>query len=637
MNTFTGMQMSYEGQIIEIGDIVGEAVEAVNTYLATQPALLTTMGKYPDAKFYYAQSPDVDIIVNTFADQINNPDSVLRERVYTEVMNMIWPMLLQMSSDYVNISFEDVLEYEAALNGTNKEYADYVIGHTSKLKSIAVYLAFEKAIIDASDLEMMDANAIIKLASGIGDVFSGLQEKVEAYMGANMDAEQLAKAAMVAMYLPDELKTMSTVLIEDKTIEGLLNLFARMLIGNGIGCHPSAKGHDSLTAAIVDSYENSYTATDAATEKIRAAIDKIVYACEKYGPQDSNYYEVTDDSYYVAFGDGTATSTDFDDYVDMFAKEFRLDYKNLSQNGLLIQDAGAVIAENQADIAKADLISVGYGNVTLLEEALEAGMSSVLGNPISYDWAGLVTQGGVPYVEGVLSGIREELVNSGMGGKFTYNLGGVLSIEVDTTDFVMATLENYMYNAMAYAVTLPEYVNAIRKINPDATVLVVSMYNPLKGRSVDFDGKILPIGDALDKVVEAATLHATIYSALTEKVIFVEAYDVENVKLGDTMSIVEFTGAIMAKFGLYPSEAGHTYIKDQLKNALDINVTKALSGDVNLDGAVNIMDATEIQRYSAMIVDLSDEQKAVADVNGDGDINVLDATTLQMYLAGFVA
>lgn len=648
MNTFTGMQMSYEGQLIPLGDIVGEAVEAVNTYLSVQPALMQTMGKYPQAKFYYAQSPDVDIIVNTFADQIQNPESVLRERVYTEIMDMIWPMLLQMSGDYVNISFDEILAYEAALNGSNKEYAEYVTNNTSKIMSIAVYLAFEKAIIDASDLEVLDANAIIKLASGLSDVFGGLQEKVEKYMGENLDAVQMAKAAMVAVYLPDALKTqvyqflalpdaMSTVLLQDKTLEGLFNLFARMLIGNGIGCHPSAKGHDSLTAAIVDSYENSYTATDAATLKIRAAIDKILYACEKYGPQDSNYYEVTDDSYYVALGDGTATSTDYDDYADLFAKEFQLDYKNLSANGLLIHNAGSVIAENQADIAKADLISVGFGNVTLLEESLQAGVSSAIGNPVTYDWSALVGEGYVSYVEDMLSGIRAELVAQGVSGNFTYNIGGMIPIDIDVTEFVMAMLENYMYNATAYAVTMPEYVNAIRKINPDATVLVVGMYNPLKGRSVDFDGKLIPIGDLLDKVVRAATIHASMYCSLTEKVIYVEAPDVENVKVGDTMSMVEFVGAVMAKFGLYPNEAGHTYIKDQLVNALDINVTKTLTGDVNLDGAVNIMDATEIQRGEAKIVELTDEQKAVADVNADGVVNVLDATAMQMYFAGITS
>ncbi|MBQ8860052.1 MAG: hypothetical protein IJ015_01780 [Ruminococcus sp.] len=647
MNTFTGMDLSYEGQVIPLGEVVSEAVEAVNIYLSTQPVVLQILEKYPEAKFYYAESPDVDIIVNTFASQINNPESVLRERVYEEIMNMVWPMLLQMSGDYVNITFEEVLAYEQALNGSNKAYADYVKNNTSKIMSIAVYLAFEKAIIDASDLEVLDATALLKLVSGIGDVFNGLQEKVEAYMGENIDAANMAKAAMVAVYLPDELKTevykflalpnaMSTVLIQDKTIEGLFNLFARMLIGNGIGCHPSAAGHDSLTQAIIASYENDYTASDAASQKLEVAVQKILYALEKYGPQDSNYYEVNDDSYYVAIGDGSATSVDYVDYVEQFANQYQLDYKNLSQNGLLIQDAGAVVAENYADIAKADLITIGFSNVTLLEKAIDAALVASFSQPQEYDWSALVTEQGVVYVESLLQMVKEEIVASGIGGTFSYDTG-LFKIEIDTTEFVLAMIENYAYNAMVYACGMPEFVNAVREINPDAKVIIVGMYNPFKGRSLDFSGKSLPVGEYLDKVVEAATLHATVYSSLTENVIFVEAPEVENVNKGETMGVVEFIGAVMSKFGLYPNQTGHTYIKDQLVNALDIETTKSLIGDVNMNGYIDIFDATEIQRGVAKIVNLTDEQKKLADVNANGEVDIFDATILQMYLVGKVS
>ncbi|MBQ8539574.1 MAG: dockerin type I repeat-containing protein [Ruminococcus sp.] len=647
MNTFTGMDLSYEGNIIPLGEVVGEAVEAINIYLSTQPSILQVMGKYPDAKFYYAESPDVEVIADTFASQIDNPESVLRERVYSEIMNMVWPMLLQMSSDYVNITFDEVLAYEKALNGTSKEYAEYVTNNTSKIMSIAVYLAFEKATIDASDLEVLDAAALIKLASGFGDVFNGLQEKVEAYMSENMDAEQMVKAGMVAIYLPDELKTevykflalpdaMSTVLVQDKTIEGLLNLFARMLVGNGIGCHPSPAGHDALTAAIIDSYENSYTASDAATDKIRLAIDKILYALEKYGPQDSNYYEVTDDSYYVAIGDGSVTSTDYADYAELFAKENHLEYKNLAKSGLLIQDAGSVLVDNYADIAKADLITVGFSNVTLMEKALEAAINCAVGNPNQYDWSALVTEEGVAYVESFIEMIRAELVNSGISGTFTYTIGGLFSIEIDTTEFVLALLENYAYNALTYAYTMPEYVNAIREINPDAKVIVVGTYNPFKGRTLVFDGKSIAIGEYLEKVVKATTIHSKVYCSLTENVIFVEAPEVENASKGNEMEIVEFVGAIMAKFGLYPNQNGHTYIKDQLVNALDIEITKFPIGDVNMDGEVNVFDVTEIQLNAAGYCEFTDDQARLADVDFNGEVNIFDATTIQLYLAGTI-
>lgn len=59
-----------------------------------------------------------------------------------------------------------------------------------------------------------------------------------------------------------------------------------------------------------------------------------------------------------------------------------------------------------------------------------------------------------------------------------------------------------------------------------------------------------------------------------------------------------------------------------------------LLGDVNLDGKVNISDATEIQKYLAGSVEFSEVRKLNADVNGDGSITVADATAIQKMIVG---
>ena len=56
-------------------------------------------------------------------------------------------------------------------------------------------------------------------------------------------------------------------------------------------------------------------------------------------------------------------------------------------------------------------------------------------------------------------------------------------------------------------------------------------------------------------------------------------------------------------------------------------------GDVNGDGKVNIKDATEIQKATAMLVALADENRKAADVNDDGNVNVKDATAIQKHIA----
>ena len=63
--------------------------------------------------------------------------------------------------------------------------------------------------------------------------------------------------------------------------------------------------------------------------------------------------------------------------------------------------------------------------------------------------------------------------------------------------------------------------------------------------------------------------------------------------------------------------------------------TPTLLGDANLDGAININDVTEIQRYLAEYIKLSKTAKANADFNRDGKVTIDDCTSIQYLLAEF--
>lgn len=64
------------------------------------------------------------------------------------------------------------------------------------------------------------------------------------------------------------------------------------------------------------------------------------------------------------------------------------------------------------------------------------------------------------------------------------------------------------------------------------------------------------------------------------------------------------------------------------------NDTPYMIGDVNLDGHVDVLDATEISKYIVSISTLSDVQRELADYNHDGGINVVDATEIQKFVVG---
>ena len=66
-----------------------------------------------------------------------------------------------------------------------------------------------------------------------------------------------------------------------------------------------------------------------------------------------------------------------------------------------------------------------------------------------------------------------------------------------------------------------------------------------------------------------------------------------------------------------------------------VKVEKKL-GDVNMDGVVDILDVTNIQKYKIGTYDISTyRQKTLSDVNKDGSVTVRDATLIQMYLAHY--
>ncbi len=66
------------------------------------------------------------------------------------------------------------------------------------------------------------------------------------------------------------------------------------------------------------------------------------------------------------------------------------------------------------------------------------------------------------------------------------------------------------------------------------------------------------------------------------------------------------------------------------------DVKICLLGDVNMDGTVSILDATEVQKGLAGLVSLNEYQSKLADVNKDGSVSIIDATQIQKYIAGII-
>ncbi len=68
-----------------------------------------------------------------------------------------------------------------------------------------------------------------------------------------------------------------------------------------------------------------------------------------------------------------------------------------------------------------------------------------------------------------------------------------------------------------------------------------------------------------------------------------------------------------------------------------VTVPDAKLGDVNMDGYVNVKDATLIQKHVAKLVTLDSKQAKLADTNKDGYVSVKDATQIQKLVAKLIS
>lgn len=118
---------------------------------------------------------------------------------------------------------------------------------------------------------------------------------------------------------------------------------------------------------------------------------------------------------------------------------------------------------------------------------------------------------------------------------------------------------------------------------------------------------------------------------------FTSCSSLERVTIPANVTKIAFTAFNVRSDSLtiygYEDSAAENYA--EIKGIPFINlsdVPEPLLGDVNGDGVLSVADATLIQKYSASIINFTDEQMAVADMNGDGAVNVNDATAIQRGL-----
>ena len=357
-------------------------------------------------------------------------------------------------------------------------------------------------------------------------------------------------------------------------------------------------------------------------------VDKAVAGINKLLMQATTSNLVVDDDFtYVALGDGSAAA---DSYVELLAALLNegalangvdaIDFVNAAKAGNTVIS----VRENlPAEVATADLITLGFSNVTFLANA-------IVNANVERDWAKLVGEENVPYVKELLAEVEAKIAEAGLSG--------------DMAATVNSIIEGFAYCNVEYAIELPKLISNIKAVNPDAVIVIVGMYNPLKDATLVIEGATIEISEYIDYLVEGTAIHGLVYSLISGDSIYVNVGDVATLNTKTELGMADLLSLLGTGFApLNPSAAGHETIMAYLAYALNVTYVpevpevvepEGILGDADGDGAVTLLDAQAIMKMYVgedVEVDLD-----VCDLNGDGVVGLVDAQLIMQLYVGLI-
>lgn len=372
--------------------------------------------------------------------------------------------------------------------------------------------------------------------------------------------------------------------------------------------------------AVIEELKNALVEMggEAIVDAVEALNDAVMALIEEATTAD---LVIDDDFKYVAIGDGSAAP---ESYVEKLTAALNAEAAENGVDEIEVVNyakAGNTVAaerENLSDVADADLITVGFSNVEFLSKAI-----ANAGSGAEMDWAAVVGEENVQYVDQLLDEVTAKIAEAG--------------IEGENAVMANAAVEAYAYAAALYATELPELVNDIHAANAEALIIIVGMYNPMKGVTIALDANTtLVIDEYVDYLVKGVGVHGVAYSILSGNSIYVDAPAVQTGNADTELGVMDLLNLIVTEYAsLYPSAVGDDYIAAEIADALNITYVKSepagLLGDADGNGVVNIRDAMLVAQYANKQIGADKLNLDVCDVDGVGNVNIRDAMQIAQY------
>lgn len=499
-----------------------------------------------------------------------------------------------------------------------------------------VKAAFEEALRQVkAALEQLKEDAegaVVSVKEAIAQLYETLKEYQEPVTEAVKATVELLNEALDALekvlnehadeieatILPELLKSVEEIRAELEELEKILRTAT-----------------DATAEELAAALEETFAQLKASVEELLKTADgqvsqlvaEAIAAFEKlYEDATSADYVISKDSYYVAIGDETLAAEN--SYADVLAAELNIAYNkiaNLTSSTALVQLKND--ADMQMQIAKSDLVTLGFSHNTMVDFMFETVSAFNLGETVELDWSVFGYDELGDHVAAALENLKAALEEKLQ--------------DQQRAAMLCVAVESYVYAYTTHLMAYPTLAEAIHKINPDTLVILLGMSNTFEDAVLTYNGEEIALGDYVDYLVGAVNIEALAYAMISDNTIYVETPDTQTKLDSEGKSIPnDLISAMMALLNnstrdlLDPSEEGHKYIKEQILGALRVQYSFLL-GDVNLDGVVDIADLSMLNSYIGGYVELNEIQQLAADVTQDGTIDISDLSLLNSYIGGY--
>lgn len=550
-------------------------------------------------KHIYELNPDAQIVVMSVQNPLYNLEATVPGMNLNMPLGIVYGIVVDMANAYasglcrynddyyysylgegaVSTHLNDIKAYNgdpATVSEEIKAACDAAFGLDALAK--AASLSYDAAYASLLDTVL----TVLKLAStpNVVDIASAMEYAENKVIVDEMISGWLKAAAQDSSFAVEstfEFRALAT----NKALLSALLFGIRCDIAGGVLTEPNAAGHRTLADSVLSAIKNGIHGEDALNEKMNVIYPTLLEFIGDDADVDVEaslkpYFVKDRDSVYIALGD--VSTSPANSYANKLAKEWGFTgdkYLNLADTNMNVESAIQYVKNNYKTIRKADIITVSFTNI----DASRALMNGITGKGSDCNWAKYLGTETAAMLEGALKDIRTMLIKEG--------------IDASMAKMILSAVEGYAYSYASRLLGYPELLDEIRRVAPNALIVVVGTYNELAGAVIEMEGTEIAIGDYVQYLVDLANLETLFEACIGENIAYVASPEVEiergAFKKSDVISFA--SGYLMASLDilkLAPSEKSQNDIANEVKNTLTIVAPHDCAYDNGCDKKCNI-------------------------------------------------